>query len=389
MHRFSFSPIAPLLLAGMAALPMRVCAQDASVLAPWHVFIGTYTGGDSEGIYLLTLDPETGQLTRVGIAAKTQNPSFLALHPTKPILYAVGELPADAAHPGGTVSAFRIDEESGMLTLLNQESSKGPGPCHAAVAPSGRHVAVANYGGGSIALLPVQEDGSLGAASAFVQHEGKSANPKRQEGPHAHSVNFDRAGTFLFAADLGVDKVFIYRYDGDKGLLTANQPAFASLAPGAGPRHFTFHPAGHAAYVVNELDNTVSYFTYDAEAGRLDFVDAYTTLPDGFEGVNHTAEIRVDPLGNYLYASNRGHDSIASFLIHPDAGTLIARGHTSTGGKTPRNFNLDPEGRYLLAANQDSGNIVVFRVNPGLGTLEPTGSSVEIPSPVCVVFRKR
>ncbi|MCC6695816.1 MAG: lactonase family protein [Candidatus Hydrogenedentes bacterium] len=382
-------PSYPLAVSILLLASASMSAHGQERPAPWRVYIGTYTGGGSEGIYLLTLDPETGQLAKVGVAAKTQNPSFLAMHPTKPILYAVGEMPADAQHPGGTVSAFRIDEESGMLTLLNQESSKGPGPCHVAVAPSGRHVAVANYGGGSIALLPIHEDGSLGAASAFVQHEGKSVNPKRQEGPHAHSVNFDRAGTFLFAADLGADKVFIYRYDGEKGLLTANQPAFASLAPGAGPRHFTFHPAGHAAYVVNELDNTVAYFTYDAEAGRLDFVDAYTTLPDGFGGVNYTAEIRINPLGNYLYASNRGHDSIAAFLIDPDAGTLIARGHTSTGGKTPRNFNLDPEGRYLLAANQDSGNIVVFRVNPGLGTLEDTGSSVEIPSPVCVVFMRR
>ena len=382
-------PSYPLTVSFLLLAGASLSAHSQEQPAPWRVYIGTYTGDGSEGIYLLSLDPGTGQLTKVGVAAKTQNPSFLAIHPTRPILYAVGELPADSAHPGGAVSAFRIDEASGMLTLLNQESSKGPGPCHVAVAPSGRHVAVANYSGGSVALLPIQEDGSLGAASAFVQHEGKSVNEKRQEGPHAHSVNFDSAGTFLFAADLGVDRVFVYRYDVAAGSLTPHEPASAALAPGAGPRHFTFHPAGHAAYVVNELDNTVSFFTYDAEAGRLDFVESYTTLPDGFAGVSYTAEIRVDPRGGYLYASNRGHDSIAAFLIHPDTGTLIARGRTSTGGKTPRNFNLDPTGRYLLAANQDSGNIVVFRVNPGLGTLEPTGSSVEIPSPVCVVFGKR
>lgn len=352
----------------------------------YRVYIGTYTGGASEGIYLLDLDASSGALNVVGLAAEVESPSFLAIHPAKRVLYAVGEMSKASDHPGGTISAFAIDDDSGTLSLLNQESTVGKGPCHVCVAPSGKHVAAANYSSGSTVLLPILNDGRLGAASSFVQHEGSSVNPSRQEGPHAHSVNFDKAGRILIAADLGIDKLMLYRYDPDTGELAPGEPSFASLAPGAGPRHVAIHPSGQFVYAVNELANTVTTFAYEADTGALDEVQTIGTLPDGFDGENTTAEIRVHPTGRFLYASNRGHDSIAAFSLDSDSGMLTAIGHTSTGGQTPRNFNVDPSGRCLLAANQATGNVVVFRIDPETGALTPTGKEVVVPTPVCVVF---
>jgi 6-phosphogluconolactonase len=375
-------------LLSLAVIPFAVTAaptasSSAEEASPsWRVYVGTYTQGASTGIYLLVLDPLSGRLEMQGVACETENPSFLAMHPTKPVLYAVAEM----GLPEGVVSAFQVDVESGLLTLLNRRATKGPGPCHVAVAPSGRHVAVANYTGGSVALLPVLDDGQLGEATGFVQHEGHSVNPQRQEGPHAHSVNFDAAGRFLFAADLGADKVFVYPYDEDTGSLAAQGAPFVELAPGAGPRHFTFHPSSRYAYVVNELDNTVTVFAYDTKTGHLQAMQSIGTLPDGFESVSHTAEIRVHPSGRFLYASNRGHDSIAVFAFDLDSGTLTALDHTPTGGETPRNFNIDPTGNFLLVANQSSDNVVVFRIDAESGRLTPTGHAVKVPSPVCVLF---
>ncbi len=348
----------------------------------WRAYIGTYARGDERGIYLLDFSPETGELTLNARACEAEMPSFLALHPSQPILYAVSE----AGQPEGTVGAYRIDAESGLLTPINQQSSKGASPCHLVVAPFERHVAVANYSSGTVALLPILGDGGLGEATAAFQHEGASADPGRQKRPHAHSVNFDASGHRLYAADLGIDQVLTYRYDADQGTLTPDEPPFVSLAPGAGPRHLSFHPSGQYAYVVNELDSTVTAFAKDAETGRLDPMGSVSTLPPGYEGKSSTAEIRVHPSGRFLYASNRGHDSIAVFSIDPSSGQPTPLGHTPSGGKTPRNFNLDPTGVYLLVANQDTDNVVVFRIDPEQGLLTPTGNSVSVPKPVCVVF---
>ena len=376
-----------LVLIGVASFTFAgASAQETDMPDHYRVYIGTYTGGASEGIYLLDFDASTGTLELQGLAAATESPSFLAIHPRKPVLYAVGEMSKTSDHPGGTISAYAIDEETGMLTLLNRESTVGKGPCHVCVAPSGKHVAAANYGGGSIALLPILDDGQLGPASSFIQHEGSSVNPQRQEGPHAHSVNFDKAGRILIAADLGIDKLMLYRYNVDNGELTANEPPFASLAPGAGPRHVAIHPSGRFIYSVNELASTVTAFAYDAETGAMKEVQSITTLPEGFDGENTTAEIRVHPSGTFLYASNRGHDSIAAFALDEDSGMLTALGHTPTGGQTPRNFNVDPSGQYLLAANQASDNVVVFKIDPERGTLTATGDEVAVPTPVCVLF---
>jgi 6-phosphogluconolactonase len=251
---------------------------------------------------------------------------------------------------------------------------------------TGKYVLLANYGGGSVSVLPIQEDGSLGKATAFIQHSGRGSDPQRQEGPHAHSINLDAANRFAVAADLGLDKLFLYRFDAAKGILTPNDPPFASLRPKSGPRHFAFHPKGTFAYVINELSSTVTVFSYDAERGVLKELQTVTTLPKGFSGENSTAEVQVHPSGKFLYGSNRGHDSIAVFKIDGEKGILQLIEIQSTHGKEPRNFGIDPSGSFLLAANQNSSSVVVFRIDAKTGRLSATGNSVEVNSPVCVKF---
>lgn len=340
-------------LLSLVVIPLAIASSNTAgnpdAAARWRVYVGTYAQGDEKGIYLLEFYPESGQLALQGRACEAESPSFLALHPSQPVLYAVGEM----VQPEGIVGAYRIDPKSGLLTLINQQSSKGTTPCHLSVAPSVKHVAAANYSSGAVALFPILADGGLGEASAVVRQQGKGPNVQRQEGPHAHSVNFDASGRYLYAADLGLDKLFIYRYDPDAGTLSPREPPFVSLPPGAGPRHLAFHPSGRYAYVVNELDSTVAAFTRDLDTGGLHPIGSASTLPTGYDGHSTTAEIRVHPSGRFLYASNRGHDSIAVFSIDTSSGKLTPLGCTPTGGKTPRNFNIDPTGRYLLAANQD------------------------------------
>jgi 6-phosphogluconolactonase len=349
------------------------------------VYIGTYTsGGPSKGIYRLELDLASGKLTAPELAAETKDPSFLAIHPNQHFLYAVNEGANFNGTGAGAVSAFALDPKTGALTSLNQQSSGGAGPCHLVVDRQGKHVLAANYGGGSACVLPIQADGRLGEATSFVQHHGSSANKQRQEKPHAHSVNLDAANHFAFVADLGLDKVLVYRFDAKKGTLTPNEPPAAAVAPGAGPRHFAFHPNGRYAYVINEMQSTVTAFSYDAERGELKTLETVSTLPKGFKGNTSTAEVQVHPSGKFLYGSNRGHDSIAIFAIDPETGKLTAVGHQAQQIKTPRNFGIDPTGTYLLVANQASNSLVVFRINPKTGELEPTGTLVEVPKPVCV-----
>lgn len=376
-----------------AMMKAERCVVAVCVAACWgavakadteRMYIGTYTGGASEGIYVADFDSASGAISKLRVAVKTENPSFLAKHPALPVIYAVGEMVKEPDGDGGTVSAFRI-EESGSLTLINRASSVGAGPCHVAVASSGKHVAVANYGGGSTALLPIDATGALGEASAFIQHEGKSVNPDRQEGPHAHSVTFDASGKFLVVADLGIDKLVIYRYDAGAGTLKATDTP-AALKPGAGPRHTKFHPALPVLYSVNELGNTVTVFAFDAASGVTKVMQTIGTLPGDFTGTNTTAEIRVHPSGQFVYASNRGHDSVAVFAVDRASGKLVAKGQTATGGSTPRNFNLDRSGKFLIAANQKSDSVVAFKIDGKTGALEKVGEAVNVPSPVCVFF---
>jgi 6-phosphogluconolactonase len=374
------------LLLSTVALAAPVRAEDPSARGgKMRVYVGTYTGAKSKGIYLLELDLATGALSAPVLAAQTANPSFLAIHPSRRFLYAVGELDNFKGKKGGAVTAFAIDEKTGKLTQLNQQSSKGGGPCHLVVDAKGKNVLVANYGGGSVAVLPIDADGKLREASSFIQHMGSSVDKGRQEGPHGHSINLDAANRFAVAADLGLDKVLVYKFDADKGTLTPNTPPSTSVPPGSGPRHFAFHPDRRHAYVINEMKSTVTAFDYDSEKGVLKPVQTLSTLPHPVKG-NSTAEVQVHPSGKFVYGSNRGHNSIAIFTVDAKTGRLTAAGHQATGGKTPRNFGIDPTGKWLLAANQDSDTITVFRIDAKTGKLEPTEHKAEVGKPVCVKF---
>jgi len=361
-------------------------AQGAKKPSDYFVYIGTYTGPASKGIYAYRFHPADGKLTPIGLAAETVNPSFLAIHPNGRFVYSVSELDTYNGQKTGAVSAFRIDPQSGKLTLLNTVSSRGGGPCHVLVDKTGKNLLVANYGTGSVASMPIKEDGSLGEATAFVQHTGQVALPQRQGGPHAHSVNLSADNRFMVATDLGLDEALVYRFDAAKGTLTPNDPPFAKIEPGSGPRHFAFHPTGKYAYTINEIKSTVTAFRYDRARGTLQELQTVSSLPKDFSGNNSTAEIVVDRQGKFLYGSNRGNNSIAVFAIDANKGTLTLVEHTSTQGKTPRNFAIDPTGSYLFAANQGSGNIVLFHIDRNTGRLTPAGQTVEVGSPVCVTF---
>jgi|YelNatPaOPRAMG01_1025707.scaffolds.fasta_scaffold70372_2 6-phosphogluconolactonase len=351
----------------------------------YFVYIGTYTSGksNSKGIYVGRFNTAAPKLSQVSLAAQTGNPSFLAVDPSHRFLYAVGETPG---REEGTVSAYRIARKTGKLAFLNTVSARGRGPCHLSVDKTGRNVLIANYSSGSVAVFPIRQDGSLGEASAFVQHQGHVADPKRQGGPHAHCIETSPDNRFALATDLGLDKVFVYRFDAAEGTLAPNDPPFAELSPRSGPRHLAFHPNGKFTYVINEIASTVTVFSYNARRGILSTLQTVSTLPPDFHSENSTAEIQVHPSGKFLYGSNRGHDSIAVFRIDPLKGTLHLVEYVPTQGRTPRNFSIEPTGSYLLAANQDSGNIVVFRIDPRTGKLSATGDVVEVSAPVCVTF---
>jgi 6-phosphogluconolactonase len=354
------------------------------------VFVGTYTGGKSQGIYTLNLDMSNGVLTPVTVTAGIKNPSFVAVHPGGKLLYAVSEIADLDGKPTGGVTAFAIDTQSGGLTALNSQSSTGAGPCYVTVDKTGKTVLAANYGGGSVVSFPVAEDGKLGPAASSIQHHGSSVNPRRQEGPHAHSINVDASNRFAIAADLGLDKLLVYKLDPVKSTLTPNEPPFGALPPGSGPRHFAFHPNGKFSYTNNELTSTVTLLDWNSALGTLAARQTLSTLPADFpQERNSTAEIQVHPSGSFLYVSNRGHDSLAIFSIDQQTGELHAVGHESTAGKTPRNFGIDPTGTFVLAANQDSDSIQVFRVDLTSGHLMPVGGPVEVPRPVCVKFLPR
>ncbi len=348
------------------------------------LYVGTYTYGKSEGIYVYRMDLSSGALKFASVAKGVVNPSFLAFDPAKRYLYSVSEVSRPAGKPGGAVSAFRRDRQTGELTFLNQQPSGGEGPCHLIVDRKGKFVFVAHYAGGCVSVLPISEDGRLGEPTDVVQHRGSGVNPQRQEGPHPHSVNLDPANRLLFVPALGLDKIMIYRVDSTQGKLTPNDEPWAQVKPGAGPRHFDFHPNGKYAYVINELDSTFTAFAYDNERGRLREIETVPALPEGFTGTNTCADVHVAPSGKFLYGSNRGHDSIVIFAINEDTGRLTYVGHEPTQGKTPRNFAIDPMGNFLLAANQNSDTIVTFRIDQTTGKLLATGNVAHVPMPVCL-----
>jgi len=343
------------------------------------IYIGTYTRTISQGIYSVRLDRATGALSTPELVATTANPSFVALSPDRSHLYAVCESDTLAA-------PFAVNIDTGRLVPDIVRSSGGKAPCHLMVDHSDRCLVVAHYHTGIVAALPIAEDGSLGAAGSIIAHTGRSVHPERQTGPHVHSVNISPDNRFVIVCDLGLDQVFTYALDPARATLTPAATPFIATAPGAGPRHSAFSPDGRHVFVINELDSTMVSYRYEAATGALTPLDTRSTLPDGFAGTSHCAEVRVHPNGRFVYGSNRGHDSIVVFGFDADSGRLTPVEHVPTGGRNPRNFALSPDGAWLVAANQNSDSLRVFRVDPATGRLTATGHTASVPLPVCVQF---
>lgn len=357
--------------------PSAPAAIDPKTATLFRLYIGTYTGGDSKGIYTAVFNARTGKISTPELAAELSNPSFVAIHPTGKFLYSCSEV------NNGSVVAFSSDPETGALKELNQQSSAGAAPCHIVVDQKGRFALVANYSGGNVAVLPIDADGKLQPACSVQQHSGSSVNKARQEGPHAHSINLSADNRFAFAADLGTDQLYVYKFDEKTGTLTPTDFKSTSLPAGAGPRHFAISPNGMHAFSINELQSTVSWFGFDSQTGRLHLFNTVSSLVESEKRASFPAEIVVHPTGRFVYCSNRGPDSISLFNAKPD-GSLSLVDNTPSGGKVPRNFIVDPAGNYLLAANQESGSIAVFAIDQKSGRLSQTEISVSVGAPVCL-----
>ncbi|WP_234735741.1 lactonase family protein [Tellurirhabdus bombi] len=345
------------------------------------IYVGTYSVRGSEGVYVFEFDRSKGTLQPLQTIASAKSPSFLAIHPSQKFLYSVNE----GAPESGGVSSFSIDPKTGKLTLMNQESSRGKGPCHISIDQTGKLAFVSNYGGGRFTVLPIASDGKLETATDSLSYTGSGPNTKRQEKPHIHSATVSPDNRFVYVADLGTDRLYIYEIDqAGKTVKPASTP-YATVSPGSGPRHMTFHPNGKYVYLVEEMTSSVAVFTRDAKTGALTLIqDNVKSLPSSFTGDNNTsADIHTDPAGRFLFMSNRGHNALAIFSIAKD-GKLTLVGDQSSGGKTPRNFLVDPKGEYVFAANQDTDNIVVYKMDSKTGKLTPTGTEVKVPAPVCV-----
>lgn len=349
------------------------------------VYIGTYTrkmghvDGKAGGIEVCRLNRASGTLDRLATVPGVENPSFLMLSADGRFLYAVQELGQWEGRPGGAVSAFAV-EPGGGLALINHQPTHGADPCYVSVDQTGRWLLAANYSGGSVTVLPILADGSLGPATQVVQHAGASAH---HDGPHPHAAVPVPGGDVVLAPDCGLNKVFVYRLDAAQGRLAQHGPP-AELPPASGPRHLALHPSGRAVYCVNEHGSSVTAFAYDAARGALDELATLPALPAGFAGRNAGADIHVRGDGRFVYASMRGHDSIAVFAVDQESWRLAPEGHAPTLGRTPRNFALDPASDLLLAANQDTSTVALFRVDPHSGMPAPTGHVAEVPTPVCV-----
>ena len=350
----------------------------ASAKQAW-VYFGTYTGPQSKGIYAAKLDDASGKLEAPFLAGELAHPSFLTIHPNRKYLYAVTE------SKNSTVSAFAINAKTGMLTLLNTVATKGSSACHLVVDQTGKSLVLANYGNGSVVTFHVGADGRLSEVTANVQHSGSGPDGRRQRGPHAHGATLSPDNRFVFVPDLGIDKIVAYRLDPEQASLVAHDPPFATVPEGSGPRHFAFHTKQPFAYSVNEMKSSVTAFSYDRDKGALTSLQTIANLPEDFKGVNNSAEIDIDADGKFLYASNRGHDSITVYSIDAKKGTLTTVERVLTQGKTPRGFKIVPSGRYLIAANQDSNSVVVFKRDSSTGRLTPTDQTISVGSPVCVI----
>ena len=344
-----------------------------------RVYVGTYTGGSSEGIYVYNLNMSSGELTYESHIAGVENPSFLALSPDNRHLYAVNE------NEDGGVTSFAVASGSGELTEINRKPSGGSLPCSIMVDRTGSSVLVANYGSGTVSAFPVLENGSLGDSATFIQHEGSSVDPNRQEGPHAHMIITDPANKYAFVPDLGMDRIMIYQLEPETARLTAHEPAYVQVRAGGGPRHLDFHPTVRFAYVINEMGNAITAFEYEASTGSLSEIQMVNTLPVDFRGSSSTADIHITPSGDFLYGSNRGHDSLAIFSIDQTTGLLTPLAIESTRGENPRNFGIDPTGTFLLVANQSTDSVTTFRIDQTSGALKEV-SIAEVPTPVCLKY---
>jgi 6-phosphogluconolactonase len=345
------------------------------------VYIGTYTGEASKGIYAFRFDDSSGALTPIGLVAETPSPSFLTASTNGRYVFAVNELQTFDGAPGGSVTSFSVDKGTAKLAQISVQPSKGAGPCHLVLDRTERYLAVANYGGGNYSLLPVGQDGTLQPATATVA--GQRAESGKSK-PLGHAVGFDADNRFLITADKGLDQMLIYRFDPAKGALTPHQPPAAGLPPGSGPRHFAFDPKGRWVFTINEQGATVTTFAWDQNAGTLKPLGSVPTRPPEVT-TGSTAEIAVHPSGRFVYGSNRGHDSIAVFSVGSD-GALTHVEYESTRGQTPRNFALDPSGRWLIAANQRSHTLAVFSIDQKTGALSPVGPLASVGSPVSIIF---
>jgi len=348
-------------------------------------FVGTYGKGLDGGIYCCRLDMKSGEISLVRENRGIDNPSFITIDSTNRFLFSVNEVDKSENSSGGIVSSFAIDP-NGNLKLINTQPTMGASPCYIISDPSDKFLLERNYSGGSIIVFPILEGANIGSNIRFIQNTGKSVNPERQASPHPHSIVLSPDSHFAFVPDLGLDKILIYRFDPGKGDLGSNTIPFVSLRPGAGPRHFTFHPNHKSAYVINELNSTINVYSYKLMSGKLKEIQTISTLPEEFKGENYCADIHIHPDGKFLYGSNRGHDSLACYSIDQSDGKLEMIGCTSTQGNWPRNFAIDPSGQYLLAANQRSNNIFTFSINKETGELISTGFSIEINQPVCIKF---
>lgn len=379
------------LVLGSLLMPSLVTAADDPSLAKQRVYLGTYTGPKSQGIYLAEFDATTGKLSEPKLAGEAVNPSFLALHPDGKHLYAVNEVAEFLGKKAGGVTAFSIDEKTGLLTKLNEQQTGGPGPCHLVVDREGKCVLAANYGGGSCCAVLLNKDGSLGEMTSFFQHENNPVPDAKGKTrvPRGHSINVSPDNKLALCADLGLDKVVIYRLDAATGKLTPHDPPFGKTPVGAGPRHFAFRPSGKTAYAINETASTMTVFSFDAEKGALTEIQTLPTLPAGFSGNNSTAEVVVHPSGKFVYGSNRGHNSIAIFQVDGASGKLTAAGHQGEGIKVPRNFNIDLTGKFMLVGNHSGNDVLVFKIDPETGALVPTGNRIELFAPVCIKFTKQ
>jgi 6-phosphogluconolactonase len=381
MRTISLLPLAAIAITEMFAANINAAEQPKPEKL-W-VFVGTYTGKLSKGIYRYEMDLATGKLSNGELAAEVASPSFLAIHPTSKFLYCVNEGGTIGGSKNGGVTGFALDAKTGKLTKINEQPAGGSSPCHITVDPKGKTVLIANYGGGSTNAYPIDAEGKLGAASAFIQHTGKGG-AKGTTPPHAHSVNVSKDGRFAFVADAGIDQVLVYKLDSDTSTLTPNDPPYFAAARGAGPRHFAFHPSAPLAFVINESDLTLTSMSLDAAKGVLTKIQTVSTVPPDHKG-GSTAEVVVHPSGKFVYGSNRGHDSIVGFKVN-DKGEMTLIGHASEGVKEPRNFNIDPTGQYLVVGSQRANTIVVFKVDRETGALKPTEHKVEVGTPVCIKF---